>query len=326
LELISTKGLRDLTAVLTNHFPRLFSHVDVVTLTCVDPEYRIQRLIDRDTAPMLKPHAYASLPLEAFKAVGLLRRLPQLGPVTPAIQNHLFPEYPKPLGSVALAPLWLRDEFLGTFNQGSLEPLHFTPQSATDLLQHLSAIVSLCLENALSREQLKLDGLTDALTGVANRRFFERRLQEEWDRWQRDRKPLSCMLIDIDHFKEVNDHHGHRAGDAVLQATAGQLGAELRVTDVLARYGGEEFILLLPATGRQAARRIAERLRRRVAQTPVATPGAEHPLTVTISIGLATVRSPKKLAHTDPTQALVEPADQALYQAKADGRNRVVVA
>ena len=170
-------------------------------------------------------------------------------------------------------------------------------------------------------QQLEAMSCTDALTQVANRMQFDRQIGAEWRRQSSGEQALSVMMIDIDHFKHVNDRHGQAFGDACLQAVATALQGELqRPGDLLARYGGEEFVAILPATHAQGAAAMAERLRRSVAALSLSQDG--QPVSVTCSIGVCTVDS---TAETTPAKALAR-ADQALYQAKQDGRDRVVAA
>jgi diguanylate cyclase (GGDEF)-like protein len=236
----------------------------------------------------------------------------------------LFPSYTTPLGSVAIAPLMLHGRMIGVFNQGSVAQQHFMPAFATDLLEHLAAVTAMCIDNAVNRERLRRDGLTDGLTGVANRRFFERRLREEVSIWERHRHTLACLLVDLDHFKQVNDRHGHLTGDRALTLVAGALGEGLRASDVLARYGGEEFVLLLPGTVAEQAVEVAQRLRANVAGLSLR--GADNVrMQLTVSIGLACL-APDTAPSADPAHWLVQQADSALYLAKTSGRNQVVMA
>lgn len=161
---------------------------------------------------------------------------------------------------------------------------------------------------------------TDPLTGLHNRRYFEERLQVEFERSRRYRVPLSCVMLDIDHFKHLNDGHGHAAGDEMLRAVAAVARASLRSVDLLARYGGEELIALLPETALDEARGVAERIRASIAALEVSKPGSRSTLLrCTASIGLATYPSPEM----SDADALLRFADDALYTAKAAGRDRV---
>jgi diguanylate cyclase (GGDEF)-like protein len=154
----------------------------------------------------------------------------------------------------------------------------------------------------------------DFLTGIYNRREFESLARAELARCQRYMRPLSVLMIDIDHFKAVNDRFGHAAGDAVLKNVVAICRAEKRESDVLARLGGEEFIMMLPETTVAAATQFAERLRRRVEDVSPALIG------VTVSIGIAGTS-----IGTSGIEELLRRADEALYEAKALGRNRVAV-
>lgn len=162
---------------------------------------------------------------------------------------------------------------------------------------------------------------TDGLTGLINRRHFEERLEAEWARSVRYRAPLSCMLLDIDHFKKVNDTWGHPFGDLVLKEVAGVARRALRDVDVLARYGGEELIALLPETSPDEAWRAAERVRLGVEAMRLTCRTVEPPAVVrcTASIGVATAPSPS----IESAAQLVQLADECLYEAKQGGRNQV---
>ncbi len=159
---------------------------------------------------------------------------------------------------------------------------------------------------------------TDPLTQLFNRRYFEERFVAEFARCKRYRTPMVLLMIDIDHFKSVNDTCGHPAGDKVLKEAAHTLKKTLRDVDLLARYGGEEFIALLPETGPAEGRSAAERVRAAIELMRVKHEGAE--LRATVSVGL--VWYPTNVL--DDYEALVRAADDALYRAKKSGRNRVV--
>jgi diguanylate cyclase (GGDEF)-like protein/PAS domain S-box-containing protein len=164
--------------------------------------------------------------------------------------------------------------------------------------------------------------LVDGLTGVANRREFDRGLEREWQRAMRDKTPLSLLLIDIDRFKAYNDLYGHLAGDECLRHIARSVSSPFhRITDLFARYGGEEFAGILPNTVSADAFSLAERIRALVADQRIAHEGSEEGI-VTISVGVATIQ-PR--VHEDAS-TLIEAADAALYQAKLSGRNRCELA
>lgn len=177
----------------------------------------------------------------------------------------------------------------------------------------LARLLGRLTEQNLALEQL---ATTDPLTGLANRRRLFEQLDHEAARHRRSLQPLSLLLIDIDHFKRVNDNWGHNAGDRVLQGLARLLVSGLRQVDLTARYGGEEFLVVLPDTGTEGALAAAELVRRRVAasQLPLSD---DETLQLTVSIGVATLQDDESIPN------LIDRADRALYQAKHQGRNQV---
>lgn len=173
-----------------------------------------------------------------------------------------------------------------------------------------------------TNEKLAQLSVTDALTGVANRRRFDEVLDGEWQRAYRSGQPLAMGLVDVDHFKKFNDHHGHQAGDECLRQVAKALqGTVRRGSDLVARYGGEEFVLICAATSAETAATLARSFCKALQEMAIAHPTSSFGV-VTASVGVAAL---VPLAGQSP-QALVELADKALYEAKAQGRNRVVIA
>jgi two-component system, cell cycle response regulator len=165
-------------------------------------------------------------------------------------------------------------------------------------------------------ERLERMALTDGLTQIHNRRYFQLRLAEEFRRAQRYDNPLALILADLDHFKTVNDTAGHQVGDTVLRQVAGCFQACIRDTDTAARWGGEEFAVVLPQTHLAGALTVAERIRRDVGALRL---GPSSGVSVTASLGVSSYPA----AHVHTTEELVRAADEALYRAKRDGRNRV---
>jgi two-component system, cell cycle response regulator len=176
-------------------------------------------------------------------------------------------------------------------------------------LERAGSYAALALRNAWLLEQVQRLAATDGLTKIANRRTFEQTLEREVARATRSAEHLSLVMVDIDHFKALNDQHGHQAGDEVLRNVAAALAIECRDFDTPARYGGEEFAVVLPGCGPEEAMRIAERLRRAVASAPAVVP-------ITASAGVATYP-----AHATDADTLVRAADDALYESKRAGRN-----
>lgn len=167
-----------------------------------------------------------------------------------------------------------------------------------------------------AKRLLSRQALTDPLTGLYNRAYFDANLQTELARCQRSGKPFSLMMLDLDHFKQINDSHGHAYGDEILKMTATTLKDGLRTSDVLCRFGGEEFCVLLPETPTPFAYILARRLHKRVICAGEAAQRLDTPLT--ISIGISTANKKGVIS----AQELLSQADSALYAAKQNGRNR----
>jgi diguanylate cyclase (GGDEF)-like protein/PAS domain S-box-containing protein len=170
-------------------------------------------------------------------------------------------------------------------------------------------------EEAVAKLQEYAD--RDGLTGIANRRFFEARLRDEFTRWQRYGGDMSMLLFDLDHFKKINDQFGHGVGDTVLRVMAQRVAEVVRVQDTFGRFGGEESALLMPCTPLADAMRVAEKIRGVIADTPVEVQGTSVP--VTASVGGASARM-----GVPAYDVLINEADAALYSAKRQGRNRSV--
>ncbi len=178
----------------------------------------------------------------------------------------------------------------------------------------------LAAEVERANERLREWAIRDGLTGLFNHRHFQELLRMEFARAARYGQSLACLMVDLDHFKQINDTYGHPFGDEVLKQVATVLLAEARKVDVVARYGGEEFVLLLPNTDTPGAQRVAERICERVGATPMSD--AVNTVAITLSVGVATTVDPR----ADTEGALVKLADGALYRAKRSGRNRVCLA
>ncbi|MFY8118229.1 MAG: DUF484 family protein [Roseateles sp.] len=313
--LIGAASLQELLQVLLQDYRQVFA-LDEVSLALVDGEQELARLLGA-----AQPAGLRLLPdAAALQRLHGETDLPQLGAFKPARHGELFAQV---MASVALLPIRRHGRLIASLHFGSLDALRYTPDAGTQLLQRLAGILSVCLESALNQERLKLAGLTDALTGVHNRRYFEHRCLVEIAQARRHRHALACLFLDIDGFKAINDRHGHATGDMVLRTVGQSILGQLRAGDTIARWGGEEFVALLPQAGLQQAREIAERIRGRIAAQAVEAGAAS--VAVTISIGLSLLgqdiagREPAQLA-----QGLLAAADRALYRAKHEGRNRVV--
>ncbi len=247
---------------------------------------------------------------------------PWLGPYMGPDHQLLFRSQ-HAIRSVALIPLRRQDKLIGCLAFGSSDEKRFSRHLATDFLAHLGVMVAFAVENAINRARLVRSGLTDFLTGWHNRRYLQARLMEELAKARRQGTSLVCLLIDLDRFKEINDEHGHLAGDVALREVALRVDAQVRSSDAAARYGGDEFVVLLPDATLEQARSLAERIREAVVATPLeVAAGVERKLSV--SIGMAAVAPAKDDSDLKgAAERLFSSADAALYRAKQAGRNRV---
>ena len=218
-------------------------------------------------------------------------------------------------------PITMRGRKIGVLNVADKAGDEKFNDVDLSLLEILGPQIAVALESAEWQDratQFQLMSITDPLTGLLNRRYLEERLSDELNRSERYNYSMSCLMIDIDDFKNYNDRNGHQAGDVALKITAHALKAALRSADVACRYGGEEFCILLPQTSLSEAGVIAERMRQRVAEKEYPF-GKLQPLgNVTISIGISTFAK-----HIDTGEKVIAAADRALYVAKAQGKNRI---
>ena len=322
--LIGAGSLLELVRLLLTEYKLAFG-LDFVTLALLDRDHEATRILEGGLGEACSGLTLMPSPAPLESLYGESRQ-PFLGAFSAPDHQPHFNSPPGAIASVALLPLMRQGELIGSLHFGSADPDRYRAGCATDFLERLAQIVAICLESALTQERLKLAGLTDGLTGVQNRRYFEHRCQVEISQARRYRHPLACMFLDIDRFKRINDSHGHQTGDEVLRRVAQVIQSQLRAGDTIARYGGEEFVVLLPRSELHHSRQIAERIRRRIEETEVEALSGQV-IKVTTSIGLSMLAD--TLASAPPTalaEALIAAADQALYQAKNGGRNRVVCA
>ena len=228
--------------------------------------------------------------------------------------------------SVALLPLRRGNHIIGSLHLGSRDHERFHPGLGGEFLLHLGTIISVCLESSINQERYKHLSLVDLLTRAKNRRFFFQALATEIARSKRSKKPLACLFIDIDHFKVVNDTHGHLTGDRALRSVADTIVPLLRQSDVLARFGGEEFTILLPDCDLSHAEEIAERIRDKIAHISIAN-DQQQSFQLSVSIGVSYWQEGQKgFADSEAIQNhLISQADKGVYRAKEDGRNCVRV-
>jgi diguanylate cyclase (GGDEF)-like protein len=324
LRLLQAESLDALVMALTFGLRASFG-IEYVSLVICDADHDIRHLmVANGTPPETFPNLVMVESMSGLAPQYIALRQPWLGKYA-ACDHQLICPHAGEMKSIAVIPLTYRGKLLGSINLCSADPLRFTGDQASDSLAHLGIIASFCVENTINRARLMRSGFTDALTGWNNRRYLTVRLGEELARARRDGSGLVCLMLDIDHFKRVNDRWGHAAGDAVLKELAQRVESQVRASDVAARYGGEEFVILLPDTNIDAAARLAERVRTAIAESPIQLPNGET-VTITASIGIAEARpgqDDKDLKTLG--DSLIARADVALYAAKSAGRDRVMV-
>ena len=296
-----------------------------VSVVLCDPDHDIRHLMLASGAPA--ENYERLLMVESLTGMApqyVALRGPWLGAYSACDHQMIFPGASR-LASVAMIPLLHRKKLIGSINLASDDAARFARGLATDFLDHLGVIASFCIENAVNRARLLRSGFTDVLTGWHNRRYLQVRLHEELARARRDQKNVVCLMLDVDHFKRVNDSWGHAAGDAVLRELANRIDTQVRASDVAARFGGEEFVVLMPDTDTDSGELLAERIRRAVAESEFDLPGGEK-VAVTVSIGIASVRpDPDDDDLKTIGDALIARADVALYRAKSGGRDQIAV-
>ena len=323
LDLMNSSSLNNLLELLLKE-SLLDLSLETATLTLVDPEYEIQRHLELSGSEFSDcPELNFIDSNEELEKLYKQKLFPIFESYNDEAHHFLFSSEIKKPDSIWLLPLSRYHHLTGSYNINKQTGNHPQENTATDYLQHLAAVISASLEISINRERLKTLGLMDPLTGVNNRRFFDQRLVEEVTSVIRANAEISCLFIDIDHFKNINDDYGHQAGDEILREVAQIIRELVRSTDVVARYGGEEFIVLLSHKGRQKASEIAERIRKTIEERKFTVP--QHgDITVTTSIGINSLNTTEHDGDVDDIASLfVEGADRALYQAKDNGRNRI---
>ncbi|MBN2358553.1 MAG: diguanylate cyclase [Deltaproteobacteria bacterium] len=214
-----------------------------------------------------------------------------------------------------------RDDIVTGFDAGAddylIKPVHHTELSAR--LRAAKRILDLQEKLLAAQETLRVQAMHDALTGIWNRGAIFEALGRELDRTKRQQSPLAVIMIDLDHFKQINDRHGHLVGDQVLREAAQRIRSAVRSYDSVGRYGGEEFLLVAPGFDAGQALEFAERVRRLFATNPIVTSAASLP--VTMSLGVVVVEAGQELAN----ERVLAAADDALYRAKSGGRDRAVL-
>jgi diguanylate cyclase (GGDEF)-like protein len=309
--------------------PLLGNILDAVTRAIPEAEKGLLYLMARDTGQLemraiigYNDERIQSLPREKFGYVAkaVEERMPQL--VTNAQDDPLrsdegnFDEM-RSIRSAIVAPLILKNEVIGALSLESPKEKAFSKDDLRVLVT-FAATATAAIRNAQLHGEVQKLALTDTLTNVYNRRGFMELSKREVERARRFGRPLSAIMVDVDHFKEINDTYGHAEGDRILRMVAERLNTNIREIDILGRYGGDEFTIILPETDLFVATNVAERVRRSVAEIPTSI--KDETIRVSLSIGVARANP-----ETADLMGLLESADAAMYIAKQAGGNRVEV-
>lgn len=332
LKLLSTESLPELCRVLIEDYRKAFG-LDVVSLLLIDSGHHLANMFKAFFAQDVNPQQHDKVNLldyiqliNDYQSLQELERqssVPQLSPVDPEKHRRFFMDHTDALASVALLPMQRHGLLLGVLCLGSRDPARYSADMATDFLERLALMAGVAIENAVNIEFLRQLSLKDTLTSANNRRYFFQRLQEEISRAQRQSHAVGCLYMDLDHFKRINDHHGHAAGDMVLIHVTNIVQRIIRNSDVLARLGGEEFAVILPDISKYRMGEIAERIRMTVETQPCELT-TDTAIDVSVSIGLAFFDLGEVVGESrELGEALVNQADLALLYAKDHGRNRV---
>ena len=219
------------------------------------------------------------------------------------------------------APIVAGETRLGALVLYSLSSARRFSERYLSLVDAVGRQAGVAIQNSRLYEEIQQLAATDPLTGLYNRRHFYTLASHEFNMARRFNQSITAIMVDIDHFKRVNDTYGHLVGDIVLQNVANRCNESLRQSDILCRYGGEEFVILMIGTSLESALQIAERLRKRIADTPIETEGKS--ISITVSLGVAALGPYMHPVSLTGLDILINRADQALFTSKQNGRNRV---
>lgn len=271
---------------------------------------------DIDDSRLLRT-ATAFLPAKEFLSATQYRLTPLLANENLDHYAALLPDMPEwKIGSIAVAPITLDGDMVGSINQADPDPGRFQPGIDTSLLERLAIKVSLCLSNVTAHERLRFLAFHDPLTRLLNRGVMERVLEREFQRAVRYRTDLSVLFLDLDDFKVINDTYGHDVGDQALCHTADCLTQLKRDSDVVARFAGDEFVVILPFTGASQADNYIKRVAALLETSPLPHKGKS--IHVRLSHGIASIPA----SDSDTAKKLLRAADQDLYETKQKKKNK----
>ena len=310
---ISLLSLEQISSVLIDRLPSVFS-IDYFTLFLYDQDKRKLNLMCHNH-PEIESSFSISLSSSPIMEAAVLRgqyiREQDFSTSSyyRGADNPLFKK-----GYFVSIPLMIEKEVVGVLNINDVDQDSFNVGDLGFIL-NLSELIAMSISNAVLYEQTKKLAVTDGLTGISNRPNMEQSLLSEFERSKRYNSPLSVVLLDVDHFKDVNDSYGHQKGDEILVTFASVLKKFCRANDTAARYGGEEFLMILPQSNAQGAFKIAERVREEIMKMSFV--GNDSKFSVTTSCGVAELNRD----YMKNTDQLINVADNAMYEAKNSGRN-----
>jgi len=315
LTLSSKLDFRQISALILDLLKRVIPYDIGAFMTVEGTELKL--------AAIKRPADFRNLIGETYPLAGsrlcnmaLQRKRPLISLIT-GPEDVLLPLRPEQnIRSFLGVPIVFRDSVTGLIALYNTGARAFTEADA-EVAELFASQVAIALENSRHVELMKRQAVTDELTGLYNRRAFADMGEKEVGRARRYQRPLTLILFDIDHFKNVNDSHGHLIGDHVLKVLTALVTKTTRATDLVCRYGGEEFIVLMPEAGREEGLAMAERLRQEISRMTVVTEGGT--LSLTVSLGVAELRRDED----EGLEGLITRADRAMYQAKAAGRDTV---
>lgn len=314
---ISLLSLEQISSVLVDRLPSVFS-IDYFTLFLYDQDKRKLNLMCHNH-PEIESSFSISLSSSPIMEAAILRgqyiREQDFSTSSyyRGADNPLFKK-----GYFVSIPLMIEKEVVGVLNINDVDQDSFNVGDLGFIL-NLSELIAMSISNAVLYEQTKKLAVTDGLTGISNRPNMEQSLLSEFERSKRYNSPLSVVLLDVDHFKDVNDSYGHQKGDEILVTFASVLKKFCRANDTAARYGGEEFLMILPQSNAQGAFKIAERVREEIMKMSFV--GNDSKFSVTTSCGVAELNRD----YMKNTDQLINVADNAMYEAKNSGRNKTII-
>jgi diguanylate cyclase (GGDEF)-like protein len=314
---ISLLSLEQISSVLIDRLPSVFS-IDYFTLFLYDQDKRKLNLMCHNH-PEIESSFSISLSSSPIMEAAVLRgqyiREQDFSTSSyyRGADNPLFKK-----GYFVSIPLMIEKEVVGVLNINDVDQDSFNVGDLGFIL-NLSELIAMSISNAVLYEQTKKLAVTDGLTGISNRPNMEQSLLSEFERSKRYNSPLSVVLLDVDHFKDVNDSYGHQKGDEILVTFASVLKKFCRANDTAARYGGEEFLMILPQSNAQGAFKIAERVREEIMKMSFV--GNDSKFSVTTSCGVAELNRD----YMKNTDQLINVADNAMYEAKNSGRNKTII-